>query len=57
VVEVEERRLCSFEQDPLAAIERVVHDGHGIGDHRRQSRSVLIQILLGDRLRGMAGRL
>ena len=51
VVEVEEGRLGALEQDPLAAIERVVHDGDGVADHRRQPGCELIEVLLGDRRR------
>jgi hypothetical protein len=39
----------------LAFFERVVHDAHGVGDHRRQTRRHLVKVLRGDVL-GVEGR-
>ena len=38
VVEVEERRLRALEQHPLLGVERLVHEVHGVVDHRREAR-------------------
>ena len=38
VVEVEERRLRALEQHPLLGVERLVHEVHGVVDHRLEAR-------------------
>ena len=47
VVEVEEGGLRTLEEHALPAVERVVEDVHGVGDHRLEPRRHR-QVLLGD---------
>ena len=51
MVEVEERRLRALEQHPLAGVERLVHEVHGVVDQRREARRQYAEVLLGDLLR------
>jgi len=55
VIEVEERRLRPLKQDPLAAVEGVVHHRNGIHDHWRDARSHLVEVLRDDVFRGYRG--
>ena len=50
MVEVEVRRLRALEQHPLLGVERLVHEVHGVVDHRREARhhrEVLLADLVG----------
>ena len=49
VVEVEEHRLRALEQHPLAGVERLVHEVHGVVDQRREPRRE-VEVLLRERV-------
>ena len=38
MVEVEVGRLRALEEHPLADVQRLVHEVHGVVDHRREAR-------------------
>ena len=56
VVEVKERGLGTLEQDLFAALERLVHERHGVGDVRLDARTAHVEVLVRDLL-GVEGQL
>ena len=56
MVEVEVRRLRALEQHPLLRVERLVHEVHGVVDHRLEARHHR-EVLLADLFASIGRRL